>query len=133
MRPYATKELSIFWLNERRFSMALLISCERNLAVACRISECNLSDWRAVPILSKIKERSVRIAWLLSLLLLVTEASLYADGPGDNLPDKVRPVPPPGVAVPAAEQAELESGVAELGKEIEALRVALRAKPALLD
>src|SRR5438445_4168145 len=59
----------------------LSLSCEKNLAVACLISECNLSDWRAAPILSKIKERSVRIAWFGSLLLLMAGAYLYADGP----------------------------------------------------
>jgi pimeloyl-ACP methyl ester carboxylesterase len=52
-----------------------------------------------------------------------------ADGPGDNIADKVRPVPPPGVAIPDADRKELEAGVAELGKEIEALRASLSGKP----
>ena len=75
----------------------------------------------------------MRIAGLLALMLFMSMTYLHADGPGDNLPDKVRPVPPPGVVVPPAERAELETGVAELGKEIEALRAALKTKPALLD
>src|SRR5947209_5418446 len=66
-------------------------------------------------------------------LLLLAACVARADGPGDNLPDKVRPVPPPGVAVPAQNRAELQAGVEALGKEIEALRTALKGKPALLD
>ncbi len=45
---------------------------------------------------------------------------------------EVRPVPPPGVAIPEADFATLSSGAAALGKEIEALRVQLKDKPALL-
>ena len=30
------------------------------------------------------------------------------DGPADNVPDKVRPVPPPGVEIEAKDRAELE-------------------------
>jgi pimeloyl-ACP methyl ester carboxylesterase len=56
-----------------------------------------------------------------------------ADGLADNNPDKVKPVPPPGVAIPDADRAELETGVAALGKEIEGLRESLKKKPALLD
>src|SRR2546425_1371947 len=44
----------------------------------------------------------------------------------------VRPVPPPGVKIPDDARAELTKGVAELGKEIDSLRVALRTKPELL-
>ena len=65
------------------------------------------------------------------LLLAITLSA--ADGPGDNKPDNVRPVPPPGVELPAGDRDELQAGVAELGKEIEGLRKALAAKPALLD
>jgi hypothetical protein len=63
----------------------------------------------------------------LAFLFLATQA--LADGPADNLTEKVRPVPPPGVAIPDAERHELESGVAELGKEIDALRSDLSGKP----
>jgi hypothetical protein len=47
--------------------------------------------------------------------------------------DQVRPVPPPGIKIPDADRGELQKGVAELGKEIDSLRAALRSKPALLD
>jgi predicted peptidase len=66
-------------------------------------------------------------------LTLAIALNTLADGPADNLADKVRRVPPPGIAIPAAARTELEAGVADLGKEIDSLRVALKAKPALLD
>lgn len=68
-----------------------------------------------------------------SFLVLLVAAPLFADGPGDNIADKVRPVPPPGIAVPDDVQLELQKGVLELGKEIEDLQVALQAKPALFE
>src|SRR5215472_2032600 len=68
----------------------------------------------------------------LSLLFLsLILKAVWADGPGDNVADKVRPVPPPGVAIPDADRKELEAGIAELGKEIEALRTSLAGKPLL--
>src|SRR5262245_50317532 len=45
----------------------------------------------------------------------------------------VRSIPPKGIEVSAADRAELEAGVAQLGKEIEEVRLALKGKPALLD
>jgi pimeloyl-ACP methyl ester carboxylesterase len=72
--------------------------------------------------------------WSFAPLLLAAAATLaHADGPGDNLPNNVRPVPPPGVKIPDADRAELETGAAALGKEIDGLRAALKGKPALLD
>jgi hypothetical protein len=54
-----------------------------------------------------------------------------ADGERDNQEDNVRRIPPPGVAVPDADKAELAAGVEALGKEIESLRSELKGKPAL--
>jgi len=71
--------------------------------------------------------------WILALLLLAAVAFVRADGPGDNVPEKVRPVPPPGVSIPAQDRAELQSGVESLGKEIEELRGTLKGKSTLLD
>ena len=68
-----------------------------------------------------------------SSIALFLAWSTFADGPADNLPDKVRPVPPPGVVIPATDRAELESGAAALGTEIESLRGALKGKAALLE
>jgi dienelactone hydrolase len=45
---------------------------------------------------------------------------------------EVRRIPPPGVAIPEAERAELQAGVEALGKEIDALRKELASKPELL-
>lgn len=71
-----------------------------------------------------------RFANLLALLL--AHAAL-ADGPSDNLAEKVRRVPPPGIKISDTDRAELTESVAKLGKEIDALRADLKSKPALLD
>jgi hypothetical protein len=69
----------------------------------------------------------------LPLFALLWAALLNADGPADNHPDKVRPVPPPGIAVPDDARKELEAGVAALGKEVDALRESLRGRRELSD
>ena len=51
-----------------------------------------------------------------------------ADGPKDNLPGQVRPIPPPGVDVSAADRAELEQGLKSLGQAIEPLSKAIDAR-----
>jgi pimeloyl-ACP methyl ester carboxylesterase len=71
--------------------------------------------------------------WVSLFYLFMTIAGAGADGPADNVADKVRPVPPPGVAIPDADRKELEAGVAELGRQIGALREQHQTKPALLD
>lgn len=52
--------------------------------------------------------------------------------PANLQPNPRKLNPPPGVVVPADVKAELTAGAAALGKEIEALRVSLAGKPALL-
>jgi pimeloyl-ACP methyl ester carboxylesterase len=47
---------------------------------------------------------------------------VFADGPKDNIPDKVRPIPQLGVEVPADKKAKLEAGLAEFKQQIDALR-----------
>jgi len=69
----------------------------------------------------------------LFLCVFVLEALLHADGPGDNLPDKVRAVPPPGISLSDADRTQLQAEVESLGKEIEQLRQDLKDKPALLE
>ncbi|HEV3028682.1 MAG TPA: prolyl oligopeptidase family serine peptidase, partial [Planctomycetota bacterium] len=54
------------------------------------------------------------------------------DGDRDNHPEKVRPIPLPGIAVPPEVRAELEGGVAELAKDLERLKSDLKDRPALL-
>src|SRR5262245_45790670 len=69
----------------------------------------------------------------LCFVTLSWAAPLLADGPGDNVPDNVRRIPPPGVKIPDADRAELEKGVAALSEEIKSLRESLKNKPALLE
>jgi hypothetical protein len=71
--------------------------------------------------------------WLVPLSALGFAAVLYGDGPGDNDPRKVRPVPPPGITIPDSDRQELQAGADELGKEIQSLRQALAGKPALVE
>src|SRR6476660_9655457 len=70
---------------------------------------------------------------LVAIVLLSISAAARADGPQDNILDKVRPVPPVGIPVPEEIRKELTSGVESLGKEIDELKVALKSKPALLE
>ena len=58
----------------------------------------------------------------LHLFLLLIAAGARADGPADNLADKVRRMPPPGIVVPAAVRAELIEGVKSLGEDIAKIR-----------
>lgn len=58
--------------------------------------------------------------------------SARADGPADNIPEKVRPIPPPGIALAAEDRAELERGTVSLRAEIDRLKTSLRSKPELL-
>ena len=67
------------------------------------------------------------------LFLLLTAVPAWADGAQDNVADKVRPVPPPGIKVPDEVRSDLQSGVDALGKEIDALRNLLKGKQAGLD
>ena len=46
--------------------------------------------------------------------------------------ETVRQIPPPGIAVPDADRAELTAGVEALGKAVASLRTELKAKPELL-
>ena len=72
-------------------------------------------------------------AFTVCLVTLVTTSGVNADGPGDNIPENVRPIPPPGIEVPAAMRAELQAGVEELSQSLRSLRETLGARPALLE
>ena len=65
--------------------------------------------------------------WLCCLSLWVFATAfppemLRADGPADNAADKVRRVPPPGIALPQAVQDELGAGVQRLGVDLTAAK-----------
>ncbi len=70
---------------------------------------------------------------LLAIPFLLAVALLRADGPSDNVAEKVRPVPPPGIDVPAADRDALKAAVHGLSSQVESLRSDLSDKPALLD
>ena len=55
-----------------------------------------------------------------ALSFLGFAAASLADGPADNRPENVRPIPPPGIAVPPAIKIELEIRLAELARRIAA-------------
>lgn len=46
---------------------------------------------------------------------------------------EIKKIPPPGIAIPEADQKELQTGVAELGQQIDAAREAQKKNPALLE
>jgi dienelactone hydrolase len=67
------------------------------------------------------------------LTLLCLTIAVRADGPGDNVADSVRPVPPKGSEIPAADRESLTKELDLLGKEIQALKKSLELNPALLE
>jgi len=70
----------------------------------------------------------MRLAIFFATVCCFFTLHVRADGPSDNLPDNVRRVPPPGLKIAEADRAELEAGVADLGKEIETLRGDLKGR-----
>ncbi len=73
-----------------------------------------------------------QIPFLALLGVIVSVSFSRADGPADNIPANVRPVPPPGIQVADNDRTELQAGVQQLGQQIEQLRTSLADKPALL-
>ena len=61
---------------------------------------------------------SSRATYLTAWLAAMAAATASADGPRDNLPGSVRPIPPPGIEVPADDRRALEEGLAELDRAI---------------
>ena len=57
----------------------------------------------------------------------------FADGPADNIVEKVRPVPPPGVKLSDDVRNELSKGAAQLGDEIQNLRGELKGNKSNLQ
>ena len=66
---------------------------------------------------------------LAASLFFASVLFVLADGPEDNIAEKVRPVPPEGVMVPAEVRADLQKGVDDLGKQIATLKKSLAGKP----
>ena len=69
----------------------------------------------------------------LTLTLTAAVACALADGPKDNSAENVRPVPPPGVAVPEADRARLTEGLKKLRAAIDEAVKAQAKNPQLAD
>lgn len=60
-------------------------------------------------------------------------STVFADGPKDNVADSVRPIPPPGIAVPDADRARLTQGLSKLRTAIDEAAKAQAKHPMLAD
>ncbi len=69
---------------------------------------------------------------LVSLLSIAATLSVLADGPADNIPEKVRPVPPPGAKISDDARMELMIGADKLSAEIEKMRGDFKGKASSL-
>jgi len=67
------------------------------------------------------------------LLPLLLTSSLLADGPKDNQATDVRPIPPPGIAVPDADRVRLAEGLTHLRTAIDEAAKAQAKHPRLAD
>ena len=66
------------------------------------------------------------------LLSFLIAAAILADGPADNVADKVRPIPPAGIEIPAEQRQKLEPMLVKLQEAIAALRTQHEKAPDLL-
>ncbi|HEX7858876.1 MAG TPA: prolyl oligopeptidase family serine peptidase [Verrucomicrobiae bacterium] len=55
------------------------------------------------------------------LILALAVLPLFADGPADNIPDKVRPVPPPGIKISDEDRADLQKSLQDLREKLDAV------------
>jgi dienelactone hydrolase len=74
-----------------------------------------------------------RVPAVVALLYFLLLSAAVADGPQDNLQEKVRPIPPKGVAIKPEERKSLEEDLQGLGREIAELPGQLKGQPALLE
>jgi pimeloyl-ACP methyl ester carboxylesterase len=74
-----------------------------------------------------------RLFATICLSVLLIEPALFAAPALSPAWSDVKKIPPAGVAVPDADRSELQSGVDDLGKQIESLRESLKKNPAMLD
>lgn len=65
--------------------------------------------------------RALPCTALLVSLALLAAGPASADGPADNVPDNVRPIPPKGIELPAADLAELREELQDLRNDIRAV------------
>lgn len=67
------------------------------------------------------------------LTAITVPFSIFADGPKDNIPGKVRPIPPVGIEISKNTENELLEGAGKLQAAIDSLRASLRSKPELRE
>jgi pimeloyl-ACP methyl ester carboxylesterase len=68
----------------------------------------------------------------MNTLILLLSLAVF-DGDRDNHPEKVRPIPLKGIVVPPEVRTELDAGLKDLARDIQALRDGLKGKPALRE
>lgn len=64
----------------------------------------------------------MKLHLLFVVVFSIMALCLRADGPKDNIPDKVRPIPPIGIEIPEDIKEQLEAGLEELGAAIKNLK-----------
>ncbi len=74
---------------------------------------------------------SMKRACLVTTMAIASVATALADGPVDNVAEKVRPVPPPGISVSPEDAARLKANLAKLDDQLAGLRIQLRESPEL--
>ena len=74
-----------------------------------------------------------RVMPLAILIAVFIHFSSPADGPKDNIPTDVRPIPPLGIEIAENTRTELQNGAAALNRQIDSLRKSLAKKTELLD
>ena len=70
---------------------------------------------------------------LIQLTVFFLPVLVRADGAADNLPDKVRPIPPEGIALAEQDRSELVAGLESLSRELIALENELKPRQDLLQ
>jgi len=75
----------------------------------------------------------MRFQILLCALVLCAAGVARADGAGDNIPDNVRRVPPPGIAIDSAVRSELQAGVDAFGVRVKSLHAEFDSNSAKRD
>ncbi len=71
---------------------------------------------------------SAQLRTLFVLAISIACSTVHADGPQDNIPDKVRAVPPVGIEIPQADLNELNNGLEQLNASIAKLKSSKNAE-----
>ncbi len=98
---------------------------ERSARKSADVFDANLDPTR--------EKATMSSRWVSLFLFLLLCALARADGAADNLSDKVRRIPPAGVALPEADRSLLKAEVDKLSQEITGLRNDLKSRPDLLE